>query len=168
MMTTMLPPDDSAVEMEVRALVMDPVSKMPVVILHDRGENRYLPIWIGVCEANAIALELEGVKTPRPMTHDLIGAILATVGFRVERIVVHNLADNVFLAAIHLLDDEGRAYEVDSRPSDAIAVALRAKAGIFVSPSVLKQAVVEEADQEEAVKMILERLRPEDLGEYEM
>jgi len=162
------PRGDSPVEMEVRALVMDPVSKMPVVILHQQKESLFLPIWIGVCEANAIALELEGIKTPRPMTHDLIASLVVATGLRVDRIHIHSLTDNVFLATIHLTDDKGRVFEVDSRPSDALAVALRAKAKILVNPQVLHQAMMEEAGQDETLKMLLEKLRPEDLGEYEM
>jgi len=159
---------DHTVEMHIRALVVDPVSKMPVVILEQPERSAYLPIWIGVCEANAIALELEGIKTPRPMTHDLIASVIAQTGHAVSSIHIHSLRDSVFLATIHLTDDSGDSREVDSRPSDALAIALRAKASIFVSQEVLDSALVEEASHEEAIRLILERLRPEDLGEYEM
>jgi uncharacterized protein len=157
-----------AVQMHVRALVVDPVSKMPVVILQLPEQSIFLPIWIGVCEANAIALELEGVKTPRPMTHDLVGSVIATAGWSVDRICIHTLRDSVFLAAIELRDRFGEPIEIDSRPSDAIAIALRAKAPVFVTQQVLSEAKVEESTSEEAMRAILERLRPEDLGEYEM
>jgi uncharacterized protein len=158
----------SVVEMRIRALVVDPVSKMPVVILQRAEQDVFLPIWIGVCEANAIALELEGVKTPRPMTHDLMTSVLAVAGFSVERICIHSLADSVFLAAISVRDRDGVTQAIDSRPSDAIALALRAKAPVFVSQQVLDAAKVEEGDHEDTLRLILERLHPEDLGEYEM
>jgi bifunctional DNase/RNase len=159
---------DSPIAMEIRALVMDPVSKMPVVILHDEMHNLFLPIWIGVCEANAIALELEKVKTPRPMTHDLVSRILTTARLTVDHIHIHTLADNVFHAAIHLAHADGERHQIDARPSDALAVALRAKARVIVSPEVLEKAVIEEGSREESMRLILEKLRPEDMGEYEM
>jgi bifunctional DNase/RNase len=161
-------PDSPTVEMRIRALVVDPVSKMPVVILQRGDEGVFLPIWIGVCEANAIALELEGVKTPRPMTHDLMASVISTAGFTVDRVCIHALRDSVFLAVISFLDRGGHTHEVDSRPSDAIALALRARAPVFVSEQVLAEAQVEEGSHEDALRQVLERLRPEDLGEYEM
>jgi bifunctional DNase/RNase len=154
--------------MSVRALVMDPVSNMPVVILQEPDRNAYLPIWIGVCEANSIALVLEGVSTPRPMTHDLLGSIVDATGYTVDHILIHSLNDSVFLASIHLVGRGGVVCDVDSRPSDALAVALRAKADVLVDQEVLDRARVEESSQEDAVRAILEKLRPEDLGEYEM
>ena len=158
----------SPVEMTVRALVMDPVSNMPVVILEYEKDNAFLPIWIGVCEANAIALVLEDVTTPRPMTHDLIRSLIEATGYRVDHVHIHSLADSVFHASIRLTGANGETQNVDSRPSDALAVALRTSSSILVDPDVLSKAVVSEASQEEAVTMILEKLRPEDLGEYEM
>lgn len=156
------------VKMDIRALVMDPVSNMPVVILQQPEQDAYLPIWIGVCEANSIALELEGVESPRPMTHDLIRSMVAAMGFTVDHILIHSLADSVFIASIQLKDRDGVACDVDSRPSDALAIALRAKADVFVEQAVLEQALVTEGSEEDAIRTILERLRPEDLGEYEM
>jgi bifunctional DNase/RNase len=156
------------VKMEVRALVMDPVSNMPVVILQQPEQDAYLPIWIGVCEANSIALELEGVASPRPMTHDLIRSMVSAMGYTVDHILIHSLNNSVFIASIQLKDRDGGVCDVDSRPSDALAIALRAKADVFVNPDVLERALVTEGSQEEAIKTILERLRPEDLGEYEM
>lgn len=156
------------VRMTVRALVVDPATNSPVVILSRPEENAYLPIWIGVCEANAIAINLEGVKVPRPLTHDLIGALIRDLGFTLDHVLIHSLDDAVFLASIHVVDREGGKREIDARPSDAIAVALRADADVFVDPKVLASAVVTEATQEEAVKAILEKMRPEDMGEYEM
>ncbi len=156
------------VRMTVRALVVDPATKSPVVILARPEENAYLPIWIGICEANAIAICLEGVKVPRPLTHDLIAALIRDLGFTLDHVLIHSLDDAVFLASVHLVNPDGEWREVDARPSDAIAIALRADADVFVDPNVLASAVVTEATQEEAVKAILETMRPEDMGEYEM
>jgi len=165
---TVPPASDPPVKMTVRALVMDPVSNMPVVILEQAEHNAYLPIWIGVCEANSIALQLEGVTTPRPMTHDLIRSLITAMGYTVDHILIHSLTDSVFLASIRLTGANGEVRNVDSRPSDALAIALRTQADVLVAQEVLEQALVAESSQEEAIKMILERLRPEDLGDYEM
>lgn len=160
--------DATSVEMTIKGLILDPTSKTPIVILQRNSNGALLPIWIGLCEANAIALELEGIRSPRPMTHDLIVTTLSTLGFSVPSILIHSLTDSVFYATIHVLHDSGRTTEIDSRPSDALAVAIRTKATIFVAEGVLDQAKVEEASEEEALKNLLEKLRPEDLGEYEM
>jgi bifunctional DNase/RNase len=161
--------DSSApVLMKVRGLVMDPASNSPVVILENSESNAFLPIWIGVCEANSIALQLEGVETPRPMTHDLVRDLLATAGCTVDHIFIHSLDDSVFIASIQLRDASATTHQVDSRPSDAIALALRAKADVLVDPSVLERAVMTESSVEETLRSILERMRPEDMGEYEM
>jgi bifunctional DNase/RNase len=154
--------------MTVRGLVMDPASNSPVVILENSEGNALLPIWIGVCEANSIALELQGVETPRPMTHDLIKDLLATAGCTVDHIFIHSLDDSVFIASIQLRDASAITHQVDSRPSDAIALALRAKADVLVDPSVLERAQMTESSTEETLRSILERMRPEDMGEYEM
>jgi bifunctional DNase/RNase len=159
---------DKAVKMQVRGLVMDPNSNMPVVILENSDGNTFLPIWIGVCEANSIALELEGVAPPRPMTHDLIRNLIETAGCVVDHIFIHSLEDSVFKAWIQLRDARSITHQVDSRPSDAIALALRAKVDVLVDPSVLERAVLSEKSLEETVREMLENLRPEDLGEYEM
>jgi len=156
------------VKMTVRALVVDPATNSPVVILSRPEENAYLPIWIGVCEANAIAINLEGVEVPRPLTHDLIGSLIHNLGFTLDHVLIHSLDDAVFLASLHLIDSNGGRREVDARPSDAIAVALRTNADVLVDPAVLASAVVTEASQEEAVRAILEAMRPEDMGDYEM
>jgi bifunctional DNase/RNase len=156
------------VRMTVKALIMDPVSNMPVVILEQPEQEAYLPIWIGVCEANSIALELEGVSTPRPMTHDLVKSLVAAMGYTVDHILIHSLSSGVFLASIHLIGRGGAVCDVDSRPSDALAIALRTKADVLVDQTVLDRALVAESSQEDAIRMILEKLRPEDMGEYEM
>lgn len=160
--------DHDSVKMSVRALVVDPATNSPVVILARPDRHAYLPIWIGVCEANAIAINLEGVEVPRPMTHDLIGALIDNLGFTLDHVLIHSLDDAVFLASVHLSNPEGDRREVDARPSDAIAIALRAEADVLVDQSVLERAVVTEASEEEAVKAVLEQMRPEDMGEYEM
>ena len=154
--------------MTVRGLVMDPASNSPVVILENSESNAFLPIWIGVCEANSIALELEGVETPRPMTHDLIQNLLSTAGCEVDHIYIHSLDESVFIASIQVRDAAAITHQVDSRPSDAIALALRAKVDVLVDPSVLERAVLTESSVEETLLSILERMRPEDMGEYEM
>ncbi len=160
------------VEMKVRGLALDPVSNMPIIILRDEEEKRSLPIWVGIFEANAIALELEKISTPRPMTHDLIKNILDSVEAKVEKIVVNDLRDNTFFALIHLrLGDE--EITVDSRPSDAIALALRVAAPIFVDEDVVRRAksvevAPKESDDQEKLKEWLENLKPEDFGKYKM
>jgi uncharacterized protein len=160
--------DLGPVKMSVRALVVDPATNSPVVILSREEENTYLPIWIGVCEANAIAINLEGVEVPRPMTHDLIGALIRNLGFTLDHVLIHSLDDRVFLASVHLSDGAGERRKVDARPSDAIAIALRAGADVLVDRAVLERAVVTETTHEEAVKAVLEQMRPEDMGDYEM
>jgi len=160
--------DQGPVKMSVRALVVDPATNSPVVILGREEENTYLPIWIGICEANAIAINLEGVEVPRPMTHDLIGTLIRDLGFTLDHVLIHSLDERVFLASVHLSGSDGEMREVDARPSDAIAIALRAEADVLVARSVFERAVVSEATREEAVKAVLEQMRPEDMGDYEM
>jgi bifunctional DNase/RNase len=160
------------VEMKVRGLALDPVSNMPIIILRDEEEKRSLPIWVGIFEANAIALELEKISTPRPMTHDLIKNILESVEAKVEKIVVNDLRDNTFFALIHLRLGE-EEITVDSRPSDAIALALRVGAPIFVDDDVVRRAksvevAPKESDDQEKLKEWLDNLKPEDFGKYKM
>jgi len=126
-------------EMKVKGLALDPLSNMPMIILRDEEEKRSLPIWVGLFEANAIALELEKISTPRPMTHDLIKNILESLDARVQKIVVNDLRDNTFYAVIHLRLGSAD-ITVDSRPSDAIALALRVVAPIFVEEEVVQKA----------------------------
>ena len=132
------------VKMEIKGLLMDPVSNMPVVILRDLEKGLFLPIWVGIFEANAIALQLENITTPRPMTHDLLRNLIAQLDARVTRIVINDLKDATFFAQIRLLIKSGtggdRMLEIDARPSDAIALALRTEAPIYVAQSVLEQA----------------------------
>ncbi len=158
-------------EVEIRGLILDPVSNTPIVILKKPDENLFLPIWIGVFEANAIALQLEGVETPRPMTHDLLRGIIAALGAKVEGVVVHSLVENTFHAKI-LLGAPSGTVEVDARPSDAIALALRCHAPIRVAESVFREAHAidfrEGEDQEARLREWLESLTPEQLGKYKM
>ncbi len=160
-------------EMKVKGLALDPSTNMPIVILKDLEEERALPIWVGIFEANAIALEMESVPTPRPMTHDLIKNILEETEATVLRIVVNDLKDNTFYAEIYL-SLNGNEVAIDSRPSDAIALALRVDAPIYVAKNVLEEARSidltdpELADDKEKWKEWLEDLRPEDFGKYEM
>src|SRR3972149_1873661 len=135
------------VEMKVRGLALDPLSNMPIIILRDEEDKRSLPIWVGMFEANAIALELEKIATPRPMTHDLIKNILESVEARVLKIVVTDLKENTFFAAIHRQVGDSE-ITVDSRPSDAIALALRVAAPIFVEEEVVRKAKSVEVTKE--------------------
>ncbi len=159
------------VEMKIRGLMMDPVTNMPIVILKDVGGNTVLPIWVGIYEANAIALEIEKVSTPRPMTHDLIKSLLLGLSTGVRKVVVSELKDDTFYALIWL-DREGEMISVDSRPSDALALALRLDCPIFVDDEVLKSpkvtASVSDKVNNEELKRWLEGLNDEDLGRYKM
>jgi bifunctional DNase/RNase len=156
-------------EMKVGELTLDPLSNMALVILRDLEGNRALPIWVGLSEANAIALEIERVATPRPMTHDLMKNIIEGVNASVVRVVVNDLKDNTFYATI-FLSLQGREYCIDARPSDAIALALRAKAPIYVAPDVIERAgSVDNAptvtDDSAKLKEWLDNIKPEDFGE---
>jgi uncharacterized protein len=161
----------SMVKMEIKGLLMDPVSNMPVVVLRDSANGVFLPIWVGIFEANAIALQMEKISTPRPMTHDLLKNLLSELDAKVERIVINDLRDNTFFARIHLLRGETR-WNVDSRPSDAIALALRVDAEIFVEEEVLEKSKTLRPDGDETdperLKKWLEEVNPEDLGKYRM
>jgi bifunctional DNase/RNase len=159
------------VEMKIRGLMMDPVTNMPIVILKDLSGNSVLPIWVGVYEANAIALEIEKVATPRPMTHDLIKSLLLGLNTAVNKVVVSELKDETFYAVIWL-DRDGELISVDSRPSDALALALRLDCPIYVEEAVLKSSKqassVSSKVPDEEVRRWLEGLNDEDLGRYKM
>ena len=159
------------VEMKIRGLMMDPVTNMPIVILKDVSGNTVLPIWVGIYEANAIALEIEKVSTPRPMTHDLIKSLLLGLSTGVRKVVVSELKEDTFYALIWL-DRGGEMISVDSRPSDALALALRLDCPIFVDDEVLKSskvaATVSDKVNNEELKRWLEGLNDEDLGRYKM
>jgi uncharacterized protein len=160
------------VEMKIRGLMMDPVTSMPIVILKDVGSNSVLPIWVGIYEANAIALEIEKVSTPRPMTHDLIKTLLLGLDAGIRKVVVNELKEDTFFAVIWV-ERDGELISVDSRPSDALALALRLDCPIFVDDSVLKSAknaatVSDKLNTNAELKRYLENLGDEDLGRYKM
>ena len=157
--------------MTVRGIALDPITNMPIIILKDQEEKRALPIWVGIFEANAIALELEKIATPRPMTHDLIKNILDGVGASVQQIVINDLKENTFFAVIEV-NYNGNVVNIDSRPSDAIALALRLNAPIFVTDKVVSKAksmdIAEEKEDSDRWREWLENLKPEDFGKYKM
>jgi bifunctional DNase/RNase len=158
------------VEMSVKGLMVDPVTNMPIVILRDAENQRVLPIWVGPVEANAIALQIENIAPPRPMTHDLLRNLVADLGATLVRVIIADLRDNTFYAYLEL-HRNGEVQLLDARPSDAIALAIRAKAPVFVDTKVLDQArsvdvSSEQADQERLQRW-LESLDPDDLG-YKM
>jgi bifunctional DNase/RNase len=158
------------IAMSIKGLMLDPVSNSPIVVLKDDAEKFFLPIWVGIFEANAIALQLENVSTPRPMTHDLLRNMISELDARVTRVVINDLRDSTFFAQIRVIIGE-RTLELDARPSDAIALALRADAPIYVAQSVLDQAQTispDSDDQDEKVKKWFEQLDTDDLGKYKM
>lgn len=159
------------VEMKIRGLMMDPMTNTPIVVLKDVGSDTVLPIWVGVYEANAIAMEIEKVTTPRPFTHDLIKNLLVGLNAHVHKIVVTELRDDTFFAVIWM-ESDGKVISIDSRPSDALAVALRVDCPIYVEEEVLKSskkagAAAERVSSEDLRKW-LEGLNDEDLGRYKM
>ncbi len=159
------------VEMKIRGLMMDPVTQMPIVVLKDVQGSAVLPIWVGAYEANAIALEIEKVQTPRPMTHDLLKNVFLGLDVRVQKIVVNDLRDDTFYALIWV-ERSGEIMSIDSRPSDALALALRMDCPIYVDEIVLKNSKVSTALSEkntnEQLRNWLEGLSDDDLGRYKM
>jgi len=160
------------IEMNIKGLMIDPITNMPIIILRDPEGQRILPIWVGVFEANAIALQIENVQTPRPMTHDLLKNIIDDLSASVERIVVTELKENTFYALIHLRTN-GHSIEVDARPSDAIALALRTQSPIFVEEEVIQNARSVESSRETSMDVTrlqkwLENLSDDELGKYKM
>jgi bifunctional DNase/RNase len=159
------------VEMKIRGLMVDPSTQQPIVILKDLEGNTVLPIWVGLFEASAIALEVEKATTARPMTHDLLRNLIHGLNAQVQRVVVSELRNDTFFAVIWL-EQGGETITIDARPSDALALALRSDCPIFVSEDVLRTAKVipNPADQAtpEDLKNWLENLNDEDLGRYKM
>ena len=159
------------VEMKIRGLVMDPASNMPIVILKDVKSDTVLPIWVGMYEANAIALEIEKSATPRPMTHDLMKVVLMGLDTSIKKVVVNELKDDTFYALIWL-ERDGTLVSVDSRPSDALALALRIDCPIFVEDEVLKSSKCQNGStdslKDEELRKLLENLPDEDMGRYKM
>jgi uncharacterized protein len=158
-------------EVKIRGLMMDPVTNMPVVVLKEAQGTGILPIWVGVYEANAIALEIEKVQTPRPMTHDLLKNVLNGLNVHVQKVVVSDLRDDTFFALIWM-ERDGQTMSMDSRPSDALALALRLDCPIFVEDQVLKNSkkagTVSDKSSSEELRKWLENLNDEDLGRYKM
>jgi uncharacterized protein len=159
------------IEMTIKGLMVDPITNMPIVILKDKEGDRVLPIWVGIFEANAIALQIENVATPRPMTHDLLRNIITDLDGRVDRVVVSDLKENTFYAIVHLTV-RGERVAVDARPSDAIALALRTRAPILVDETVIENAKAVDFGSErldsEKVQKWLEALDPTELPKYKM
>ena len=159
------------IEMTIKGLMVDPITNMPIIILRDKEGQRVLPIWVGVFEANAIALQMENVTTPRPMTHDLLKNVISDLKADIQKIVVSDLKENTFYALIYLLVN-GEPVAVDARPSDAIALALRARAPIFVEDSVIDNAktvdFAPDKENAERLQKWLEGLDPESMGRYKM
>jgi len=159
------------VEMTIKGLILDPVTNDPIIILRDQDGQRVLPIWVGAAEANAIGLQIENVVPQRPLTHDLLRDVIQALDGAVDRVVVCDLKDNTFYALIHLTV-RGEPVAIDARPSDAIALALRARAPIFVEEAVIEHARTTEAVTERAtaqrLQKWLESLDSDDLGKYKM
>ncbi|HEX2030722.1 MAG TPA: bifunctional nuclease family protein [Actinomycetota bacterium] len=158
------------IEMTLIGVRVELPGNQPIVLLKERDGERYLPIWIGTAEATAIAFALQGVVTARPMTHDLMKNVLEELGVNVERIMITELREGTFFATIHMAQN-GSSYEISSRPSDAIALAVRVGVPIFANEDVLSEASIvirEDEEQEEEVEKFrefLENVRPEDFGE---
>jgi hypothetical protein len=158
------------IEMAIKGLMIDPVTNVPIVLLRDADNQRVLPIWVGPVEANAIALQIENVAPPRPLTHDLLRNVLSELGVTLRRVVITDLKENTFFAYLDLRRGD-ETLLVDARPSDAIALAIRTKSPVFVDAAVLERArsVDASTDQEDRDRLQrwLESLDPDDLG-YKM
>jgi len=168
---TMVDDPNAEVEVKIRGLMLDPVTNMPIVVLKDVASDAVLPIWVGVFEANAIALEIEKSTAPRPMTHDLLRNLVEGLNAHVRKIVVSDLQNDTYFAMIWL-EQNGERVTVDARPSDALALALRSDVPIYVQRKVLQRARVSaESPQNltaEELRRTLENLNDEDLGRYKM
>ena len=164
------------IKMSVIGITVDPNSNSPIVVLRDASGEKTLPIWIGILEASSIATQLEKVELARPMTHDLFSAVLRELGVKVSRIVVSDLQNNTYFARIFFTDPSGREFEMDARPSDSIAMALRFDAAILVEDNVLEKAqeidkrIMENVKKsmEDKWKELLDNIDPDDLGKYRM
>ena len=158
-------------EMKIKGLMIDPITNMPIIILRDPASSAVLPIWVGIFEANAIALQIEKIVTPRPMTHDLLKSMIGGLQATVEKVVITDLKDNTFYAVI-FLSRQGTLLPIDSRPSDAIALALRTNSPIFVNSEVIEKAkntdLTKDAGESERIRKWLESLDPDEMGKYEM
>ena len=159
------------IEMTIKGLMVDPITNMPIVILRDKDGQKVLPIWVGVFEANAIALQIENIAPQRPMTHDLLANVIHDLKADIQKIVVSDLKENTFYALIHLAIG-GEVTVIDARPSDAIALALRARAPIYVEDAVIDNArtvdLAPEKGDSERLQKWLENLDPDTMGKYKM
>ncbi len=157
------------IEVLVENLIIDPVAKMPVVVLREKGGDRILPIWIGFAEANGIAIALEGIKIPRPQTYDLLKNILSQIGYKISKVIITEVKDNTYYAKIYLRNvDNDNELIIDARPSDSIALALRFNAIILAEENLLKKIENLSVDNVDDIKKWLEELTPEELGKYKM
>ncbi len=158
-------------EMKIKGLMIDPITNMPIIILRDPSSSAVLPIWVGIFEANAIALQIEKIVTPRPMTHDLLKSMIGGLHASVEKVVITDLKENTFYALI-FLNHDGKVLPIDSRPSDAIALALRTGSPIYVTSEVIEKAkntdLTKDAGESERIRKWLENLDPDEMGKYEM
>ena len=158
------------IQMEVGGLGFDPRNLSPLVLLKDSEDMNYLPIWIGIFEAASIAMELQEVHPPRPMTHDLLKSVIDELGGKVQRIIINDVKEGTYFAVIEIEKEDGKKASIDARPSDAIALAIRVGAPIFVSEVVMMQAklVNAEKDAEETKKFkeFISNLKPEDFTKY--
>ncbi len=160
------------IEVRIRGLMMDPATNMPIIMLKDVGSDAVIPIWVGIFEANAIASEIEKISAPRPMTHDLARNMMRHLNSQLERVVITEIKDDTFYAVLWLCQ-QGEPVVIDARPSDAIALALRADCPIYVSEQVMQSAKLNPASSSEGptadqLRGWLEGLNDEDLGRYKM
>ncbi len=158
------------IEIVIKGLTLDPITNSPILILKDKGSERVLPIWINAFEAGAISMQIENVTPPRPMTHDLLRNAISDLGGRVDRVVVSDLKENTFYAVVYLTV-RGEVVAIDARPSDAIALALRAAAPILVEEHVIdsaKNTDLTDRTDTDRLQQWLESLDPEELGKYKM
>ena len=161
------------IEVRIRGLMMDPATSMPIVVLKDVASDAVMPIWVGIYEANAIAIEFEKVAPPRPMTHDLTRNLLRHLDARLEKVVITELKNDTFYSMLWLRRKNGEQMVVDARPSDALALALRSDCPIYVAENVMEQARLNtsgpaESQASEQLRNWLEGLNDEDLGRYKM
>jgi uncharacterized protein len=157
------------IEMQIGGLGFDPRNLSPLVLLRDQEELNFLPIWIGIFEAAAIAMELQNVKPPRPMTHDLLKNLIEELGAQIQRVVINEIKEGTFYANIEV-DKGGKVLKIDARPSDAIALAVRSHCPIFVSEVVMMQAKLvnaeKDADETKKFKEFIDNMKPEDFTKY--
>ncbi len=162
---------EKLVEFFIKGIILDPTNNVPILLLEDKELTMIIPIWIGFFEANAIALGLEKLKSPRPLTHDLLTSILDEMKIEVKKVIITDLVDSTYYANIYL-EKEGKEYVIDSRPSDAIAISAQKGTKIFVSEKVIEKSspikLSSETPDEKDIKDWLDNIGPEDFGKYKM